>query len=179
MSITLPDRRALLRLVLVSIALFLGLGQAAVASEVTTPVEQLHAGLMAIMKAGKTAPFQQLYDMIAPVIGRTFDLEVILRQVIGPRLAALPSGLQHAAGLERTRALLELCRQRLQAALQGADRAAMGALLQFIGEPPDDQIATEAQRWSGVNKPTSARRAAAPGSSDRPTGQFHRGLAIS
>src|SRR5215831_19215353 len=36
----------------------LGLGRAAIASEVTTPVEQLHAGLMAIMKAGKTAPFR-------------------------------------------------------------------------------------------------------------------------
>jgi phospholipid transport system substrate-binding protein len=98
MSITLPDRRALLRLVLASIALSLGLGQAAVASEVTTPVEQLHAGLMAIMKAGKTAPFQQRYDTIAPVIGRTFDLEVILRQVIGPRLAALPPDQRAAVG---------------------------------------------------------------------------------
>jgi hypothetical protein len=26
----------------------------------------------------------------------------------------------------------------------------MRALLQLIGEPPDDQIATKAQRWSGV-----------------------------
>ena len=42
MSITLPDSRALLRLALASIALALGLGRAAVASEVTTPVEQLH-----------------------------------------------------------------------------------------------------------------------------------------
>ena len=98
MSITLPDSRALLRLALASIALALGLGRAAVASEVTTPVEQLHAGLMAIMKAGKTAPFQQRYDMIAPVIGRTFDLEVILRQVIGPRLAALPPDQRAAVG---------------------------------------------------------------------------------
>ena len=64
MSITLPDSRALLRLALASIALALGLGRAAVASEVTTPVEELHAGLMAIMKAGKTAPFRQRYDMI-------------------------------------------------------------------------------------------------------------------
>src|SRR5262249_16754525 len=79
MSFSLPDSRTLLRLALASIALTLGLGQAAVASEVTTPVEQLHAGLMAIMKAGKTAPFRQRYDMIAPVIGQTFDLEVILR----------------------------------------------------------------------------------------------------
>ena len=29
----------------------------------------------------------------------------------------------------------------------------MGALLQLIGEPPDDQIATEAQRRSGVMQP--------------------------
>src|SRR5262244_3275175 len=97
MSITLPDRRALLRLALASIALALGLGRAG-ASEVTTPVEQLHAGLMAIMKAGKTAPFRQRYDMIAPVIGRTFDLEVILRQVIGPHLAALPPDERAAVG---------------------------------------------------------------------------------
>src|SRR5262249_19232892 len=79
---------SILRLALASIALALGLGRAAVASEVTTPVEQLQAGLMAIMQADKTAPFRQRYDMIAPVIGRTFDLEVILRQVIGPHLAA-------------------------------------------------------------------------------------------
>src|SRR5262249_45331465 len=97
MSITLSDSRALLRLALASIALALGLGRVAIASEVTTPVEQLHAGLMAIMKAGKTAPFRQRYDMIAPVIGRTFDLEVILRQVIG-RLAALPPDQRAAVG---------------------------------------------------------------------------------
>src|SRR6267142_4831432 len=29
----------------------------------------------------------------------------------------------------------------------------MGALLQLIGQPPDDQIATEAQRRSGVIQP--------------------------
>ena len=97
MSITLPDSRALLRLALASIALAFGLSRAAVASEVTTPVEQLHAGLMA-MQAGKTAPFRQRYDMIAPVIGRTFDLEVILRQVIGSRLAVLPPDQRAAVG---------------------------------------------------------------------------------
>src|ERR1700757_1645787 len=35
-------------------------------------------------------------------------------------------------------------------ALQRAARAAMRALLQFIGEPPDDQITTETQRRSCV-----------------------------
>jgi hypothetical protein len=60
------------------------------------------------------------------------------------------AGLQHNVGIEATSAFLELCRQSPKAALQGAARAAMGALLQLIGEPPDDQIATEAQGRSGV-----------------------------
>ena len=60
------------------------------------------------------------------------------------------AGLQHNVGIERTSAFLELCRQSPKAALQCAARAPMGALLQLIGEPPDDQIATEAQGRSGV-----------------------------
>jgi phospholipid transport system substrate-binding protein len=98
MSIALSYRRPLFRLALASILLALGLGRAAVASEVTTPVEQLHAGLMSIMKAGKTAQFRQRYDMIAPVIDRAFDLEVIFRQVIEPRLVALPPDQRAALG---------------------------------------------------------------------------------
>ena len=39
------------------------------------------------------------------------------------------AGLRHYAGIEGTRAFLELCRQNPQAALQGAARAATGALL--------------------------------------------------
>ena len=60
------------------------------------------------------------------------------------------AGLQHDAGIEGTSALLELSGQSLQAALQGAARAAMGALLQLIGEGSDEQIATEPQRRSGA-----------------------------
>ena len=96
MLVSSPDRRSVLRLVLAATAIGIGWNPAAVASEITTPVEQLHAGLMAIMKAGKTASFRQRYETIAPVIGRTFDLEAILRQVIGPRLAALPADQQAA-----------------------------------------------------------------------------------
>ena len=60
------------------------------------------------------------------------------------------AGLQHSAGIARTSASLELARQNPQAALQGAGWTALGALLQLIGEASDDQIATEAQRRSGV-----------------------------
>ena len=97
MSVSSSNRRVLLRLVLVIIAVAVGWGRAATASEITAPVEQLHAGLISIMKAGKTVSFRQRYETIAPVIGRTFDLEAILRQVVGPRWASLPADQQ--AGL--------------------------------------------------------------------------------
>ena len=60
------------------------------------------------------------------------------------------AGLQRSAGVEQASAFLELSRQNLQAALQGGGRAAMGALLQLVGEPPNDQIATETQRRADV-----------------------------
>jgi phospholipid transport system substrate-binding protein len=96
MSVTSPDRRTLLRLAIGSTVLAAGWDRAAVASEVTAPIEQLNAGLVSIMKIGPRAPFRRRYDMIAPVIGRTFDLEAILRQVIGPRWVSLPAGQQAA-----------------------------------------------------------------------------------
>ena len=98
MSVTSPDRRTLMRLALGSAALAVGWSRAAVASEPTGPVEQLHAGLIAIMKAGKTASFRQRYDMIAPVVSRSFDLDTILRQTIGRRWTLLPADQQAALG---------------------------------------------------------------------------------
>jgi phospholipid transport system substrate-binding protein len=96
MMVNSPDRRTLLRFVLAAAALGIGWGRTAVASEVTAPVEQLHSGLISIMKAGKTESFRQRFETIAPVISRTFDLEAILRQVIGPRWAVLPADKQAA-----------------------------------------------------------------------------------
>src|SRR5262245_26429631 len=62
------------------------------------------------------------------------------------------SGLQHDAGMEGTSAFLELSRQKPEAALQSPAQAAIGALLQLIGEPPDHQIATEPRRRFGAMK---------------------------
>src|SRR5215475_278367 len=67
---------------------------AAVASDATVPVEQLHAGLVTIMKAGRTTSFRQRYETIGPIVSRTFDLDVILRQVIGSRWTLLPADQQ-------------------------------------------------------------------------------------
>ena len=96
MLVISPERRTPLRIALVIIAATIGWGGGALASEITAPVEQLHAGLVSIMKAGKTATFRQRYEAIAPVIGRTFDLEAILRQVVGPRWVSLPADQQTA-----------------------------------------------------------------------------------
>jgi phospholipid transport system substrate-binding protein len=96
MPVRSHDRRTLLRLALGSAVLWAAWGGAAAATEITAPIEQLHAGLTAIMKAGTTAPFRQRYEMIAPIIGRTFDLDTILRQAIGPRWSALPMDQQAA-----------------------------------------------------------------------------------
>jgi phospholipid transport system substrate-binding protein len=85
----------LLRLALCWTAV-LGTPPAAIASEPASPVEQLHAGLTEIMKAGRAASFRQRYDRIAPVIGRTFDLEAIVRQVVGLRWPSLPAEQQAA-----------------------------------------------------------------------------------
>jgi phospholipid transport system substrate-binding protein len=96
MSSTSPDRRGILRLSLGLLGLSLGGSRTALASEVTGPIEQLYAGLIAIMKAGRTAPFRQRYETIAPVVSRTFDLGTILRNAIGPRWLSLPGDQQTA-----------------------------------------------------------------------------------
>jgi phospholipid transport system substrate-binding protein len=97
MSVTSLNRRRVLRLVLGSASLAVGLHRVATAAvEVTEPVEQLHAGLIAIMKAGKSVSFRQRYDIIAPIVIRTFDLDKILRQAIGPRWVSLRSDEQAA-----------------------------------------------------------------------------------
>jgi phospholipid transport system substrate-binding protein len=96
MPFAFPDRRTLLRLAICSAVLVNAGAGAAVASDVTGPVEQLHSGLMAIMKAGRAAPFRERYEMIAPVVSRNFDLDAILRQAIGPRWTLLPRAQQTA-----------------------------------------------------------------------------------
>jgi phospholipid transport system substrate-binding protein len=92
----LLERRALLRLAVVSTIAALGLPAGAIASAMTAPVEQLYAALPQVMKAGKATPFPQRYDFLAPVIDRIFDLENILRTSVGPNWAALPLEQQAA-----------------------------------------------------------------------------------
>ena len=47
------------------------------------------------MKAGPATPFQQRFDMLAPVLDRIFDLDAILRQSVGSSWASLSPSQQN------------------------------------------------------------------------------------
>jgi hypothetical protein len=95
-------------------------------------------------------------------------LEPVLADEHGVRVSAPPpqqrgTGLQHDRGVGARSAFLELGGEGLQAAPQRSAHAAMGALLQLIGEGSDEQIATESQGRSGTmqlapGKPQIVRR---------------------
>jgi phospholipid transport system substrate-binding protein len=74
----------------------LGLVQVAAASDVTAPIEQLDAGLLQVMKAGKQAPFQQRYNVLAPLVMRAIDLDAILEGAVGSAWATLAPDQQTA-----------------------------------------------------------------------------------
>jgi len=76
----------------------LAVPRAAAASEVSIPIEQLNAGLLQAMRAGKTTPFQQRYDLLDPLVNRAFDLEFILEGAVGTRWTLLSP--EQLAGLK-------------------------------------------------------------------------------
>jgi phospholipid transport system substrate-binding protein len=86
----------ILRLFLCIGAFALGFIRLAVASDMTAPIEQLDAGLLQVMKAGKGAPFQQRYDVLAPLVMRAVELDGILEGAVGPTWAALSPAQQAA-----------------------------------------------------------------------------------
>src|ERR1700730_2741919 len=104
MFVSSSNRRVFLRLMLVIIAVAVGCGRAAIASEITAPIEQLHAGLISIMKAGKTA--SRRYTIASYVAnfdtysGQLFDTGPAVRAVGNDRVVetriASPGGRVHA-----------------------------------------------------------------------------------
>jgi phospholipid transport system substrate-binding protein len=59
-----------------------------------TPIRQLIDGLLQVMKAGPGTPFSQRFEMLAPVVDRTFDLPAILRESVGASWTTLPPDQQ-------------------------------------------------------------------------------------
>jgi phospholipid transport system substrate-binding protein len=58
------------------------------------PIKQLVDSLQQVMKAGVGTPFSRRFDMLAPVIDRTFDLTAILQESVGPSWPTLPPDQQ-------------------------------------------------------------------------------------
>ncbi len=72
-------------------AIPLRLARAQTAGDASGPVEQLDNALLAAMKAGGSAPFDDRYRALAPVIERVFDLDAVLAASIGLSWATLPA----------------------------------------------------------------------------------------
>ena len=67
-------------------------GQAATGP--AAPIALFNDGLLKVMQAGKTAPFQARMQMLLPVVQKVFDLELILRNSVGPGWASFPPAAQ-------------------------------------------------------------------------------------
>ncbi len=62
--------------------------------DAAAPVATLNNALAGVMKAGKSVPFPERFQSLAPVVEKSFDLVAILRLVVGPRWADIPPELQ-------------------------------------------------------------------------------------
>ena len=95
-SLSARKGRSVFRLVFSLGLLIPGLAHSAIASDASSPIEQLNAGLLQVMKIGKTAPFQQRYDLLAPLVVRAVDLDLILQNAMGSGWTSLPPDQQTA-----------------------------------------------------------------------------------
>jgi phospholipid transport system substrate-binding protein len=84
------------RLLLCAATFVFAFDHLAIASDLTAPIEQLDAGLLQVMKAGKSTPFKQRYDVLAPLVTRAVDLDAILEGGVGSSWASLPPTEQAA-----------------------------------------------------------------------------------
>ena len=60
------------------------------AGAVVAPIQQLCDGLLAVMHAGQSVPFEQRFNQLAPVVENALDLEAILQVSVGPFWGMLP-----------------------------------------------------------------------------------------
>jgi phospholipid transport system substrate-binding protein len=80
-----------------SLPLLLAARQAAAQGAVdpaTVPVTQFYGVLLQVMKAGRSTPFPQRYQMLAPAVDAAFDLQGILRISVGALWSTLPPAQQ-------------------------------------------------------------------------------------
>jgi phospholipid transport system substrate-binding protein len=58
------------------------------------PLGDLYAALDAVMRAGRSTPFPQRFDILAPVVDRVFDLETVLKVSVGMRWDSMDPMIQ-------------------------------------------------------------------------------------
>ena len=95
MSVRFGRGQGFLRLTYLAV-LLAGLPRFAIASDASAPIEQLNAGLLQAMKLGQSAPFRQRYDLLAPLVLRAVDLDVILQRGVGSGWGSVPPDQQAA-----------------------------------------------------------------------------------
>ena len=86
---TLTRRAALLAALLPATAM-------AADQDAAAPIQALDQALQSNMQAGRSTPFPQRFDKMAPVVERAFDLPFILQESVGLRWKSLPADQQQA-----------------------------------------------------------------------------------
>jgi phospholipid transport system substrate-binding protein len=85
-----PGRRALLQIALIApLAVPYPARAAAAQSTAIEPILTLNNGLLAVMKAGKSAAFSERYNTLSRVVENTFDLPEILHRCVGSSWSTL------------------------------------------------------------------------------------------
>jgi phospholipid transport system substrate-binding protein len=96
MSVKFIREQGVLRLAFSVGLLMSALARSAIAFDASAPIEQLDAGLLQVMKLGKTTPFRQRYDLLAPLVVRAVDLDLILQSAVGSAWTSIPPDQQAA-----------------------------------------------------------------------------------
>jgi phospholipid transport system substrate-binding protein len=94
MTAPLLSRRSILAITTAILACVAVPPHAHADSTAVAPIRQLTDGLVRVMKAGRTTPFSQRFDMLAPVIDQAFDLTTILKASVGAIWDKLPQDQQ-------------------------------------------------------------------------------------
>ncbi len=90
----MPASRRQVLVLSVPFLLAAGAARAQAAAPATVPITQFYDVLLEVMKAGRSTPFQQRYQMLLPAVDAAFDLAGILRVSVGAFWSSLPPAQQ-------------------------------------------------------------------------------------
>lgn len=88
------ERRSLLRFAATLATPWAGGASAQDANAVIAPIQQFYRALLAVMKAGRTAPFTERFATLAPALEQALNVPAILQTAVGFGWAAVPPSQQ-------------------------------------------------------------------------------------